>query len=98
MKNGKLNFPIYLLTSEKYDEILNYPVIKINFFSPSNSFENIDYLIFTSKNGVRAINNITNKWKKIPSFAIGKATAREIEKLGIYSKIIIWRRFCKRNK
>jgi len=82
MKNGKLNFPIYLLTSEKYDGILNYPVIKINFFSPSISFKNIDYLIFTSKNGVRAVNNITDEWKKIPSFAIGKATAKEIEKLG----------------
>jgi len=73
---------IYLLTNDKYEGVLNYPVIKINFFSPSISFENIDYLIFTSKNGVRAINNITDKWKKIPSFAIGKATAREIEKLG----------------
>jgi len=82
MKNGKLNFPIYLLTSEKYEGILNYPVIKINFFSPSISFDNIDYLIFTSKNGVRAVNNITDKWKNIPSLAIGKATAKEIEKLG----------------
>jgi len=82
MKNGKLNFPIYLLTSEKYEGILNYPVIKINFFSPSISFENIDYLIFTSKNGVKAADNTTDKWKNIPSFAIGKATAKEIEKLG----------------
>jgi len=73
---------IYLLTNEKYDGVLNYPVIKINFFSPSISFENIDYLIFTSKNGVRAVDNITNEWKKIPSFAIGKATAKEVEKVG----------------
>jgi len=79
---------IYLLTNEKYEGVLNYPVIKINFFSPSISFENIDYLIFTSKNGVRAINNITDKWKKIPSFAIGKATAKEIEKLGGIVKFI----------
>ena len=82
MKNGKLNFPIYILTNEKYENILNFPVIKINFFSPSISFDNIDYLIFTSKNGVRAINNITDKWKEIPSFAIGKATAKEIKKSG----------------
>jgi len=77
-----LKLPIYLLTNDKYEGVLNYPVIKINFFSPSIFFENIDYLIFTSKNGVRAINNITDKWKKIPSFAIGKATAKEIEQLG----------------
>ena len=80
MKSGKL--PIYILTNEKYEGVLNYPVIKINFLSPFISFENIDYLIFTSKNGVRAINKITAKWKNIPSFAIGNATAKEIEKLG----------------
>jgi len=80
MENKKL--PIYILTDEVQKEALNYPVIKINFLSPSISFENIDYLIFTSKNGVRAVDKLTDEWKKIPSFAIGKATAGEIEKLG----------------
>jgi len=75
------NLPIYILTNEPQNEILNYPVIKINFLSPFFSFENINYLIFTSKNGVRAVDKITDEWKKIPSFAIGKATAKEIEKL-----------------
>ena len=80
VKNEKLL--IYVLTSEKYENILNYPVIKINFLSPSFSFENIDYLIFTSKNGVREVNRLTDEWKKYPSFAIGKATANEIKNLG----------------
>ena len=80
MENEKL--PIYILTNEPQDGALNYPVIKINFLSPSFSFENIDYLIFTSKNGVRAVDSLTNEWKKYPSFAIGKATAKEIKKLG----------------
>ena len=79
MKSEKL---IYILTDEKYQEVLNYPVIKINFLSPSLSFNGIDYLIFTSKNGVRAVNRLTDKWKKIPSLAIGKSTAKEIEKFG----------------
>jgi len=73
---------IYLLTEQKAEGVLNYPVIKINFLTPSFSFDNIDCLIFTSKNGVRAVNNLTDEWKKYPSFAIGKATAKEIEKLG----------------
>jgi len=80
MKNLKL--PIYLLNNDNYEGVINYPVIKINLLTPSISFENIDYLIFTSKNGVRTVNNITDKWQNIPSFAIGKATAKEIEKLG----------------
>ena len=76
------NLPIYILTNEKYEGVLNYPVIKITFLAPFISFDTIDYLIFTSKNGVRAVNKITKRWKKVPSFAIGKATAKEIEKLG----------------
>jgi len=80
MKSEKL--PIYLLTDEKYEGILNYPVIKINFLSPSISFEGIDFLLFTSKNSVRAIDKLTHEWKKYPSFAIGRATAKEIEKFG----------------
>lgn len=85
MKNEKL---IYILTNEKYEGVENYPVIKINFLSPFISFKDIDYLIFTSKNGVRAVDKITSKWKDIPSFAIGKATANEIEKLGGKVKFI----------
>ena len=73
---------IYILTDEKYEGVLNYPVIKINFLSPFISFDEIDYLIFTSKNGVRAIDKLTDKWKNIPSLAIGKATSKEIENLG----------------
>jgi len=73
---------IYLLTDEKYEGAVNFPVIKIKFFSPSFSFENIDFLLFTSKNGVRGVDRLTNKWKEYPSFAIGEATAKEIEKRG----------------
>ena len=80
MKSEKL--PVYILTNEKYENVLNYPVIKINFLSPFISFDKVNYLIFTSKNGVRAINKINKKWKNIPSFAIGNSTAKEIEKLG----------------
>ena len=76
------NLPIYILTEEKKDGVLNYPVIKINYLSPSISFEGVDFLLFTSKNGVRAIDNITDEWKKIPAVVIGKATAQEVKKRG----------------
>ena len=77
-----LKLPIYVLTQEKYEGVLNYPVIKIEFLSPSFSFEGVDYLLFTSKNGVRAVNTLIEKWKEYPAFAIGKSTADEIKKLG----------------
>jgi len=76
------DLPIYLLTEEKKEGVLNYPVIKINFLTPKISFDGVDFLLFTSKNAVRAIDKITNEWKKIPSFAIGKATANEIKLKG----------------
>jgi uroporphyrinogen-III synthase len=77
-----LKLPIYILNNEKYDGVLNFPVIKINYLTPEIDFEGVDFLLFTSKNGVRAVDSLTDKWKNIPSFAIGKATADEIKKRG----------------
>ena len=40
-----------------------------------------DALIFSSKNGVKAIENINKNWQKIPAYAIGEPTAKTITKL-----------------
>jgi uroporphyrinogen-III synthase len=77
-----LKLPVYLLTEEKHNGILNYPVIKINYLISEIDFRGVDYLLFTSKNGVRAVDNLTDEWKKYPSFAIGEATAKEIKSRG----------------
>ena len=76
------NLPIYVLNEEKYKNAINFPVFKIEFLNTPISFEGVDFLLFTSKNGVRAIDSLTDEWKKIPAFAIGKATAEEIKKRG----------------
>jgi uroporphyrinogen-III synthase len=73
---------IYLLSPQEFEDVINFPIIKINFLSPSFSLENIDYLLFTSKNGVKAFKNLVEKWPDIPALAIGDATAKEIEKNG----------------
>jgi uroporphyrinogen-III synthase len=73
---------IYLLNNQKYDGIENLPVIKINYLTTKINFNNIDYLLFTSKNGVVALNKINNEWKNIPAITIGKATAKTVEKFG----------------
>jgi uroporphyrinogen-III synthase len=41
-----------------------------------------DALIFSSKNGVKAISKINQKWKDIPSYAIGIPTSNFIQKEG----------------
>jgi len=73
---------IYLLTNQKKEEVLNYPVIKIEFLNPSFSFKNVNFLLFTSKNGVKGIDKLTNEWKKYPCCVIGEATANEVKKRG----------------
>ena len=73
---------IYLLTNQKKEGILNYPVIKIEFLNPSFSFENVDFLLFTSKNGIKGVDRLTSDWKKYPCCVIGEATANEVKKRG----------------
>jgi uroporphyrinogen-III synthase len=73
---------IYLLNNQKYDGVENLPVIKINYLTSEINFQNIDYLLFTSKNGVIGLDKITNEWKNIPAITIGKPTAKMVEKLG----------------
>ena len=73
---------IYILSDTDIKGSEKLPVIKQNFFDVDIDFKEYDYLIFTSKNGVKAAAKISDDWKKIPALAIGKATAEIIENLG----------------
>jgi len=61
---------------------VNLPLIKSTCKDTDVDLFDYDALIFTSKNGVRAIDKINKNWKNISSYAIGKATADEVESLG----------------
>jgi uroporphyrinogen-III synthase len=67
---------IYLLSPTKIENnrIIHSPTIKIKFLKKKLPNLDFDTLIFTSKNGVRALNNIFPNWIKIPTIAIGKGT------------------------
>ena len=71
---------IYLLNDDKYENIINLPMIKINFFDKKIDLEPYDALIFTSKNGVRAIDKIDKNWIKKDIYSIGQGTSKEIKK------------------
>ncbi len=73
---------IYLLNNQKYDGVENLPVIKINYLTTKIDFDNIDYLLFTSKNGVIGLDKISKEWQNIPAITIGNPTAKMVEKLG----------------
>jgi len=73
---------IYLLNNQKFDGVINLPAIKIKFLETDIDFNGVKYLLFTSKNGVLATNNITDKWKNIPAICIGEPTANMVKRLG----------------
>lgn len=73
---------IYLLSDTFVDGAVNLPVIETVFFTPLFDFSGYDAFIFTSKNGVNAIDRLYPGWKKYPSFTIGKATSKLVEQLG----------------
>jgi len=71
---------IYLLNEDKYKNAINLPMIKINFFQKEIDLQSYDALIFTSKNGVRAIDKIDKNWINKDIYSIGQGTSKEIKK------------------
>ncbi len=74
---------IYLLNGESYEDIVSLPVIKINFFVKKIDLDPFDALIFTSKNGVRAIEEIDKSWREKEIYSIGQGTSKEVQKFGV---------------
>jgi len=72
---------IYLLNNQKYDGVENLPVIEIEYKNIEIDFD-VDYLLFTSKNGVSGVDKISEKWKNIPAICIGNPTANKVIELG----------------
>jgi len=72
---------IYLLSNQFKEGVNNLPVIEIEYLKKDISFD-VDYLLFTSKNGVLGVDKISDEWKKIPALCIGMPTAKMVEKLG----------------
>ena len=79
--SGNKTLSIYLLSDTYHEGVVNLPQIKIIYKDIELDLSTYDALIFSSKNGVKAIENINNDWQKIPSYAIGNPTAKQIEKL-----------------
>ncbi|MBL0686935.1 MAG: uroporphyrinogen-III synthase [Sulfurospirillum sp.] len=73
---------IYLLSDIFHEGVVNLPQIKVTCKDMNINLTSYEALIFTSKNGVKAIDNINKKWQKIPSYSIGEQTSKEIKRLG----------------
>lgn len=73
---------IYLLNEQKHEDVENLEVFQIEYIKSDVDLKKYDALVFTSKNGVKAINSFNQDWKNIPSYAIAQKTANTITKLG----------------
>ncbi|MDN5076597.1 uroporphyrinogen-III synthase [Aliarcobacter butzleri] len=73
---------IYLLNEQKHEDVENLEVFQIEYIKSDVDLKKYDALVFTSKNGVKAINSFDQDWKNIPSYAIAQKTANTIIKLG----------------
>ncbi|MDK2080028.1 uroporphyrinogen-III synthase [Aliarcobacter butzleri] len=73
---------IYLLNEQKHEDVENLEVFQIEYIKSDVDLKKYNALVFTSKNGVKAINSFNQNWKNIPSYAIAQKTANTIIKLG----------------
>ncbi len=73
---------IYLLSEKVYADALNLPCIMIEFRDIEVDLSGYDALVFSSKNGVYALDRVTKHWKNIPAYSIGSATSSAIQERG----------------
>lgn len=66
---------IYLLNNQKFDDVINLEVFKIDYIKKELNLKNYDALVFTSKNAIFAIDSFNDEWKDIDSYVIAKKTA-----------------------
>lgn len=74
---------IYLISHTSFEGVKHIKPLHVKFLTCKGfDLKKIDALVFTSKNGVIALDKLNSKWKKLPSFVIGKPTAKTVIKLG----------------
>ncbi len=72
---------IYLLNDKKFKDAKNLPVILTKFLDKKIDLSSYEALIFSSKNGVYAIDRLDSRWKNIPAYSIGSGTSKVIKEL-----------------
>jgi len=77
---------IYLLNDTKMKFAKNIPLFEIKYIKQNVNFHNYDALIFSSKNGVLAIESMNKEWRKVPSYAISEQTGKLIRDFGGHLK------------
>ena len=73
---------IYLLNSQKFDNVVNLEVFKVQSLKLDIDLKPYDALVFTSKSAIFALEDNKIDWKKIPSYLIAEATSNIAKSFG----------------
>jgi len=73
---------IYILSEKNFEETENIPCIQIKFIAKELDLSDFDALVFSSKNGVEAIERVNTDWRDIPAYSIGQGTSSAIRDYG----------------
>ena len=73
---------IFVLSPKVYDGAQNLPVIRFDYYDIEVDIHPYDALIFSSKNGVYALDQVNACWKSREIYSIGSGTSKAIRELG----------------
>jgi uroporphyrinogen-III synthase len=78
------NRPIILVSVTPSDDpdVTHMPLLATKWLEPRLDLSRFDGIIFTSKNGIDALERIDPSWKKLPVLCVGKATRQKADALG----------------
>lgn len=79
LKGKKKN--IYILSDKHVEYAQNLPIITTVPIKVTLDLKQYDALVFTSKKGVSYLNDLTNEWKNLPSYAMFTQTAKKVKDL-----------------
>ncbi len=73
---------IFVLSEKRYEGAKSLPVIVFDYYDIEVTLAPYDALIFTSKNGIRALDAVNGCWRAKAIYSIGSGTSAAIRKLG----------------
>lgn len=73
---------IYITNEKKILGIKNLEFLELNFLKKDIDFSMFSYLIFTSKNAIKALQSYSSSWQKIPSLCISSQTSKTLKEHG----------------
>lgn len=71
---------IYLTSDLEFEDVISLPLLEIQYLPTDIDLLKYDFLLFTSKNGIKAIDSFNKTWKEIPSISIASKTSQIVKR------------------